>query len=416
MCVIQKVALIVLREDVEGSFKSLRDLRQSLLDQSACAVADHRGDFFNGLLRKIDTSECNVDRVRDVTTRIDQRSIQVKDHEIDIESHKGRVIYRTTVTKSSNSEYQRATSSAAWLSRPDRTVIAVRGEDRERFLQAMISNDVASLEPGDRMIAALLTAKGKLISDLVVHNAGETYWLEVDQNVRNQVRTTLDKFIISEDVVLSDEPEAFSIYTVLGPKARVFLDRLPPTGRFGPLQIEDLNCHASASALPVDPTVEVFGPWNSSQLVAKLHSFGDPISIETFETLRIEAGIPKFGVDIGEETLLLEVPYFDQAVSYNKGCYVGQETIARVHSRGGNIGKRLMGLVAIGSSAPIPLRSTVMSKGNEVGRVTSSCLSPKLGSPLALSMLHRPAFVPGTEVEIRTEVGNTPASVVSLPL
>jgi folate-binding protein YgfZ len=290
--------------------------------------------------------------------------------------------------------------------RSDRTLFSVAGRDRERFLQGMISNDLHALSQGKAMVASMLTPKGKLIAFFTVCLAGSDYQLEVDRTQGDKVRPTLEQYVIAEDVTITDLSREITVFSVLGAGAS---EAISSAGGVDFQRVE--------FGFPVEPTWQVYVP--SSRCGAfeqKLHLSAHELSPNEFETLRIEAGIPRFGVDVSDENLPLEIPYLERGVSYTKGCYIGQETMARVHSRGGHVAKRLMGLAVAGVSRPLPVGSTVQWNGKEVGKITSSCLSSALGSPLSLAMIHREAFSPGTAVEVESGGQRFSASVITLPL
>jgi folate-binding protein YgfZ len=305
------------------------------------------------------------------------------------------------MTKSSILEHEKALSEGAYYPIADLALLSVEGSDRERFLQGMISNDVKALAPRKSMLASMLSVKGKLISDLMVLNAGETYSLVVPLAREAIVQETLEKYVISEDVTIRIVSNTPMIVALMGPGAQE-------------------NAHSYftlAYDLPLCPTLYALIPRSDwIEFEKALAKNMVCLSDEAFEALRIEAGIPKFGVDIDEETLVMEVPFLEKGISYTKGCYIGQETVARVHSRGGNVAKRLMGLALTGFKDAPPNGALVLYNDKEVGRVTSACYSPKLGSSLAMAMIHREAFAPGNNVNVLLGDQKISAFVVALPL
>ena len=154
-----------------------------------------------------------------------------------------------------------------------------------------------------------------------------------------------------------------------------------------------------------------------SPLVFTLQEKGKPfdlrwVGVQALEVLRIEAGIPRYGVDMDEENLLLETG-LEHAVSFDKGCYLGQETIERIHSRG-HVNKNLVGILPEGAQ-PLTPGDPVYVQDNQVGMVTSSTFSPTLKRPLALGYVKREFTAPGTEVSVRRKGDSTRATISSLP-
>ena len=207
------------------------------------------------------------------------------------------------------------------LDRSPRGVLQLTGPDRAAFLQGMVSNDVAALQPGSSCHAALLDATGHILADLFVHARLDTLLLETDSETLSIVHTTLDKFLIMEDVQIADASRQWAVVSVLG--AEMF--DLPAA----------LLPHAYPTSFPILPGIDLWLPpaekdaaWRS--LLAAGFS---PMTAEEAEALRIEVGIPKWGAELSPSVLLPEAEMLD-AVSYTKGCYVGQEIVARLHARG----------------------------------------------------------------------------------
>ena len=257
----------------------------------------------------------------------------------------------------------------------DRTLIELTGKDRVKFLHGMTTADVKGLNPRTGTIAAMVEIKGKLLAELIIYAQPNSLFIETDLTTSEIVMKTLAKYKVTDDVQIVDRSNVARKWVMIG----------------APHHFPSHICVAELT-VPVAPT---FHSW----IYKGEYDHGlKSISPQEWETLRIEAGIPKFGVDIGPENLPLESSYLEKGISYTKGCYIGQETITRVAHRGGHIAHRLMGVT---SEKEIPLGSLLLREGKEVGKVTSSTYSPKLQRYLGLALIHRDAFAPGTTVQIR---------------
>ena len=280
-------------------------------------------------------------------------------------------------------------------------ILDLRGEDRVRFLHGMVTNDVEKLPVGHGCHAALLTTKGKLLGDCIVTKHPDRLSLEIDAGLLEKIRAHLDKHIIMDDVELS---------AVTLPAQGVYGDDAAATiERASGLDVAALPPYAFA-------TRDMVGALRTPELgMPGYHVFGDatldgePLDDARFEELRIEAGTPRYGVDMGEDRLPIEANIPD-AVSFDKGCYLGQEVIARATNLG-HINRRLVGLVLDGDPPAAGTKLSSPSKP-DAGFVTSSARSRRLGKTLALGYVHRTLWDPGTELTVAD--GRT-ATVSALP-
>lgn len=280
-------------------------------------------------------------------------------------------------------------------------IIDLRGEDRVRFLHGMVTNDIEKLEPRRGCHAAMLTTKGKLLADFVVVNLGDYLSIEIDPALVDKIRAHFDKHIIMDDVEL--HATTIGALGVYGDDAAEAI-----RGATG-LDVGALPNYAAAlgDKLGVVRTPELGMPG--------FHVYGDvrvdgvPLDDAEFEERRIEAGTPRYGVDMGEDRLPIEAGITD-AVSFDKGCYLGQEVIARATNLG-HINRRLVGLVLDGEPAPAGTKLSAASKP-DAGWITSSARSRRLGKTIALGYVHRTLWDPGTQLTVAD--GRT-ATVAALP-
>jgi tRNA-modifying protein YgfZ len=290
------------------------------------------------------------------------------------------------------SDYERVTESAGLVDRSDRAKFLVRGGEAADFLQGQVSNDVEALEPGSGCYATVLTHKGKLRTDLRVLRGEDWFWLDTEAIGHAVLEHMLRTYSLGRDVQYEDVTDSRALLSLVGPAARERLDAAAPdeehsfvTGEHGiyvaALHGVDVICEPGTE-LGVEPVAE-----------------------EAADCLRIEAGRPRLGFDMDAETMPQEAGINERAVSFSKGCYVGQETVARLHYRG-KPNRHLRGLRL---SEPAERGTDILLGDRVVGRVGSSCVSPRLG-PIALALLRREAE-PGATVE----VGGASAEVVGLP-
>jgi folate-binding protein YgfZ len=315
---------------------------------------------------------------------------------------------------------------AAFIDRSDaRGRITVAGADRRSYLQGLLTNDVASLEPGRGCYAAYLTAQGRMIADAYVYELGDVILLSVARAAKDTVLAKFDQFIFSEDVQLGDVTDTFAQIAVIGSGAAGALagvlsaaigslDALPEHGSTrtttaeGAAAIVTRITDAGADGYDVYVERAAAGPLIASLTAAGARAL-DPASADA---LRIEAGVPLFGRDMDEETIPLEAGIESRAISFTKGCYVGQEVIIRVMHRGhGRVARRLVGLRIGGDDVPAD-RTPIRSGDRDIGMVTSAAFSPSQKAAIALGYVHRDFVEPGTAVTIDGRA----AEVVRLPI
>ena len=302
--------------------------------------------------------------------------------------------------------YHAAHNSAVIIDRSSQGAIALTGGDRASFLHALLTNDIARLKAGQGAYAAYLTPQGRMISDVRVIEAGSRMLLGVERDVAAPLAERFDKLVFSEDVQAKDVTDDLAVFGVHGPSAARMIQNA--TG----ISVIDLasqydNVTAESLTIVRDdglglPGYDLYLPaCDADATRARFVEAGAVVaSEETGETLRIEAGRPRFGVDMSTDTIPLEAGIEDRAISFTKGCYVGQEVIIRVMHRGhGRVARRLVSMVLSGDA--VPDRGTKIHIGDRlVGEITSATASPKLGAPLALGYVHRDHAEPGTELRV----------------
>ncbi|MCX8091184.1 MAG: aminomethyltransferase family protein [Verrucomicrobiae bacterium] len=307
--------------------------------------------------------------------------------------------------------------------------VCLLGADRVRFLHGQVTNDVQRLRVGEGCYAALVSAKGRMISDLNIFVLPEELLLDFEPGLTRVVTERLEKYIVADDVQVVDVAPHYGLVSVHGPKAGAvvqaagWFDEVPAapmrwvrSGGAAPGEIY-LVCHPRVGL----PGYDVFAPVEcleavASRLLADAEAVGGKAcGWVAFEVARVEAGIPRFGADMDARHLPPECGIEERAVSYRKGCYIGQEVLNRIHSIG-HVNRRLCGLRVESGAAATPARDQPLFKdGREVGRITSAVFSPTLQAHIALGYVRRELAAVGTELALRTDAGEVLARVTEIP-
>ena len=279
--------------------------------------------------------------------------------------------------------------------RSPRGLLELRGTDRHTFLQGMISNDVLVLAPGASCHAALLDSTGHILADLHVHAFPDVLVVETDPTCLTTLHATLDKLLIMEDVTLTDVSDQWVIFSILVE---------------GAARLSDLPGEKRSLAVPLAPGYDLWLPAAERDAVweALTAASAIPLDEDAAEALRVEAAIPAWGHELSPSVLLPEAG-MDDAVSYTKGCYVGQEIVARLHARGHT--NRALRQILLAEDAPVPPAGATVhvpengpEPGREIGRITSAVASPKHGGQsLALAYVRKEYLAEGTPVSVQIE-------------
>jgi glycine cleavage system T protein len=321
-------------------------------------------------------------------------------------------------------EHRAVRTAAGLLDRSLVGKVEVSGRDRASFLQGMLTNDVKALVPGHGCPAAFLDAHGKVQALLTVLALEDRLLLELPPGIAEKTLQTLDKFLISERAYFTNVTEAFALFALHGPAAgAVLADATGSPVSLEPYQHVELTVGAAPVRLCRVDGLGVTGfhlwglhqhaadLWRSLVEVGKPHGLR-PLGGAAFASLRVEAGVPCFGHDVDETTLLMEAP-LEHLMSYTKGCYLGQEIVARIKYRG-HVNRFLTGLTLDGAEVP-DNGAAVLADGKEIGRVTSAVRSIALGRPIALAYVRREHLAPGTPVAVKHREASLGARVTALP-
>jgi folate-binding protein YgfZ len=263
-----------------------------------------------------------------------------------------------------------------------RGLIEVSGKEAIQFLNGLITNDVAKLEENAQMLAAFPNAQGRLIAVVRVLRKGDKFLFETEEATHEKVFNNLFRFTFAGDFFVEDLSKNYRFFSFLNFKSQI-LDSICFQTNFG------MDCFV----LNAPSDVFLFEELQDQKAIE--------ISDELYEVLRVEQGIPLYGVDIDETTIVPEIG-LPEVISYNKGCYIGQEIIARIHFRG-HIAKQLTGLIL---SEPEAVATDLIGQelksadGKNAGKITSSVFSPKLGKQIALGFVRYDYLAEGTELKL----------------
>jgi tRNA-modifying protein YgfZ len=287
------------------------------------------------------------------------------------------------------SEYEVARSSAVVVDRSSRARLLLTGGDVADFLQGQVSNDVEALEPGTGCYATLLTAKGKVRCDMRILRGDDWFLIDSEPQALPVLEHMVRVYSIGRDV--QSRRDERGVWSVIGPAARDALGIDLPETEYGHVDGE------LGTYVATDGGVDVIGDRPDLP----------EASDATAEILRIESGRPRLGYELGDDVIPQEAGINERAISFTKGCYVGQETVARLFYKG-KPNRHLRGLRL---SAPVERGAVIHGEARELGRVSSTCISPTFG-PIALALVRREAG-PGASVQVGE--GGVVAEVVELP-
>jgi folate-binding protein YgfZ len=337
---------------------------------------------------------------------------------------------RTIVGGDLEADYRALKADAGVRLSAERIVIRMSGDDRASFLHGMCSNDIKGLKPGGLVVALFLTERAHLIAEANVWATADALLLEMERALWPAVSAHLERFLVADDVELEESGDSVrqdgSVIQIDGPRAAAAVAAvfgtpasLPGAWRFGEAEGGALIAQVTRWSAPAFTILA--GRANAPEIVARMVAAGGDhsdfsgevreVRIEAVEILRVESGTARVGVDTNDKTIALEAR-MEPAISFNKGCYIGQETVERATARGA-LKRRLMGLRIDGVRVPAT-GARVMLAGKEIGHLASPLRSPRLGV-IALAILHHSAWTPGTAVRIHDADGELAAAISELP-
>ena len=325
-----------------------------------------------------------------------------------------------------NAEYRALTESVALVDLSFRGCLAVLGDDRVKFINGQVTNEVAGLKPGEGCYAALVNAKAKMQADLHVYRLDDELILDFEPGLLEAVTQRLESHLIADQVELIDASPHFGLLSLQGPKTADALAALglalpgepfahakSPLNDLGEVYLMNNDRYGTAGCDLYIPTVSLA---KAAERLAKAvaEQGGRLAGWQATEVARVEAGIPRFGIDMGNNTLPPEAGLDTRAISYTKGCYIGQEIIARIRTYG-RVNRTLVGYRPDANLAKTATTGTKLTddSGKTLGTLTSIVNSPKFGL-IALGMAKRGSEFPGRQLTA-LEPATGQATVTKLP-
>jgi folate-binding protein YgfZ len=325
-------------------------------------------------------------------------------------------------------EYQAALSGAVLFDRTPTGKLEVSGKDAPSFLHNLCTNDINNLPLGGGCEAYFCDHRAKVLGHAFVYHVLTTgrhaLWLDVTPGFGDKLLEHLDRHLISEAVELADETGRFAQIHLAGPAAKAILETavgepLPELAEFQHVE-RTVGPSATCSIRRRDPLgvrgydLVCLNERAETVWRALRASGAVPAGQAAWETLRIEASTPVYGTDIGEDRFVMEVARASRAVSYAKGCYLGQEPIVMARDRTGFVNRAFLGVKVL-EGGPLTTGTKLFREAAEVGLITSSIQSPRLGAPLALGYIRRGNQEPGLRLEAETPGGRVPIEVLPFP-
>ena len=296
--------------------------------------------------------------------------------------------------------YEALRSGAAWLDLSARGKIVVTGEDRARLLHAMTTNQVQQLQPGEGCYAFFLNPQGRILSDVDLYCRADDFLLDVEPETRESLHQHIDKYIIADDVALADATDRISTVALEGPQALDLAARIGAPVPEKPWVHADWNgvmvARASSTGapglrffVPVEQKFEMVETLERAGAVQADHDAARVVRLEHFQ--------PRYGEDILHTTLSQETQQL-HALNFNKGCYIGQEIVERVRSRG--LVHRLLAGVEIDSNVAPAVDTRLFHDEADIGKMTSAAFSPALGKVVGMAYVRRELAEPGTVLTV----------------
>jgi folate-binding protein YgfZ len=306
-------------------------------------------------------------------------------------------------------EYRAARESVALIDKNYRAYLRFSGPDRVRFLNAVLTNDIKDLAANHGVVSLFLNPQGRIQAEIETYATGDSLWCVTFAMTREALVPALDKYIIMDDVTLTDETEIFGTVALEGPRAAelvkkltsVELTELDELG-FREARVDGISVGVTKRSPDGIAGAEFLGARADLQKLWQMlyeevmNAGGGPMGYEALDALRLEQGIPWFGYDFGEKQIPHEAGLQDSHISYTKGCYTGQEIVERVRSRG-QVNRVRVLLKFSGAEVPAT-RTSLLVDGKEVGFVTRAAYSPQLQAPIGMAYVRRESSIADSEL------------------
>lgn len=314
--------------------------------------------------------------------------------------------------------------------------IRISGKDRTMFLQKILSQDVNKLAPSQGAYSTLLDVKGRMLAYMCLYCDMDSFLIDVEPGLSEKIVQIFTQYLFREDVIVEDVTEKYGLVTVQGPLSRELLSSvtrteikdLPECSHLS-LHINDVRCKMVRTSYTGEEGYDIYALWDetvsvweaivtrdTSHISRNMGSVPLPFGLNAFETLRVEAGTPVYSIDVDEHTIPIEAT-LDKAISYDKGCYIGQETIARIKFRG-HVNRTLTGFYINEGVVPEKgdrIYKVIDDSEHDIGIITSGCFSPTLNRPIALGYIRIEYKEQGGIVYIDRDTKQLTAAVTPLP-
>lgn len=314
--------------------------------------------------------------------------------------------------------------------------VRVSGKDRAAYLQRILSQDMNKLRPSLGAYSTLLDVKGKMLAYMRIYCDEESFLIDVEPGLSEKMVQILTQYLFREDVRIEDVTERYGLLTIQGPLSREIVGGVTgaemkdmPECSHLTLFINSVRCKVVRTSYTGEEGYDIYIPWDETRTVwegiaggtspVSLRNRGSvptPFGLDALNTLRIEAGTPVYTIDMDEHTIPVEAN-LDRAISYDKGCYIGQETIARIKFRG-HVNRTFTGFCLEGEKTPEKgdkIYKIIDDIEHSIGIITSGCLSPTLGRPIALGYIRVEHSEPGEIVQVEKGDQRLRATVAKLP-
>ena len=306
-------------------------------------------------------------------------------------------------------EYRAGRESVALVDKNYRAYLRFGGPDRVRFLNAVLTNNIKDLPTGAGVVSLFLNPQGRIQAEIETYATAESLFCVSFAMIQKTLAAALDKYIIMDDVTLTDETELFGTVALEGPGAAELIGKLTGVdlAQLGELGFQETEVAGVSCGL----TKRAPGGVSSGEILALRSDLpqlwnllreevgkvgGRAMGYQALSALRLEQGIPWFGYDFGEKQIPHEAGLQNSHISYSKGCYTGQEIVERVRSRG-QVNRARVLLKFSGTEVP-PSGASLLADGKEIGFVTRSAFSPKLQAPIGMAYVRRESSVAGSEL------------------
>jgi folate-binding protein YgfZ len=322
-------------------------------------------------------------------------------------------------------EYRHLHHSVALLDKNYRAYLDFTGPDRVRYLNAILTNNIKDLRENHGTISLFLNPQGRILAEIETQSHPEQLFCVSYASIREPLIAALDKYIIMDDVTLTDRTDDFASLALEGPKAALLAEELSGVDVADLAELEtrlvsvqQIPCRLGRRSLGTAASAEFLvdrshadALWNILLEAARKHG-GGPAGYQALSATRLEQGIPWYSYDFGEKQIPHEAGLQDSHISYTKGCYTGQEIVERVRSRGQV--NRVRVILRYDAPQPPAPGTRLLSEGKEAGYTTRAAFSPALNAPIGMAYLRREKSTPGSTVELADPAGS--AIVIATPI